>query len=325
VNHNFRVTRPSGKQFGMVSQEELKEKYDEVKPSQTVDVEPTTKENPNPRRMTVKDWWGEHYASTPKYKTERFHIVGGALLPVWDRLRAAVAGSGQPIKVVRTETEDGSRIVGVRVPEARIGTLLRHLGAGESAKSAEDVFDAVWNAGEEVTLAGNITLKRSRLRGAPAIVIQGAPQSVIADAANLGLISELINYRTTLFVPTEEGPGVAALEKLLQRHPVIAEDDEPDTMKSIIESEPNAFYSRLERTIEDKMPNRADAKTIFGIVNNTQGMKADDPEWQMLNLWLQDQNGSVTKDDVLDFVRGNQVTVSDVVHDTATPPSSDRR
>jgi hypothetical protein len=314
VHHNFRVTRPGGKSFALVSHDDLNEKYEPVDAAQTVDVEPTTKENPNPRRMTVKDWWKEQYDETPKFKTERYHIIGGALLPVWDRLRGVVASEGHPIKVVRAEAQDGTRIVGVRVPETRISTLLRHLGAGESARSAEDVFDAVWNTGQEITLAGNITLKRSRLRGAPAIVLQGAPQSVIADAPNLGLIRELINYRTTLFVPTDQDAGIAALSKLLERHPVIEEgDEEPDSMKSVIETVPNAFYSRLEKTIDDKMPNRADAKTIQGIVKNTQGMKADDPEWQMLNVWLADQHGPVSKTDVLQFIQANQVKVEEHV------------
>ena len=67
------------------------------------------------------------------------------------------------------------------------------------------------------------------------------------------------------------------------------------------DSEP--FYSKLAQVVEQKMPNRADAQTIKGIINNTQtGIKAEEIKWSGIVPWLESQTGPVTKQAVLDYL-----------------------
>jgi len=67
------------------------------------------------------------------------------------------------------------------------------------------------------------------------------------------------------------------------------------------DSEP--FYSKLAQVVEQKMPNRADAQTIKGIINNTQtGIKAEEIKWSGIVPWLESQTGPITKQAVLDYL-----------------------
>ena len=63
------------------------------------------------------------------------------------------------------------------------------------------------------------------------------------------------------------------------------------------------FYSQLARTVEAKMPNRADAKTLRGLLENPQNrVKAEELKWSGLLAWADSQPQPLTKPQVLDFL-----------------------
>ena len=63
------------------------------------------------------------------------------------------------------------------------------------------------------------------------------------------------------------------------------------------------FYSKLTQVIEQKMPARADSKTVAGLITNPQtGIKAEELKWSGIMPWLESQTGSITKADVLDYL-----------------------
>lgn len=69
------------------------------------------------------------------------------------------------------------------------------------------------------------------------------------------------------------------------------------------------FYSKLQETIEQKMPNKADAQTVRGLIKN---IKADEVKWSGIEDFLEGK-GKVTKEEVVDFLRSNEVKVAEVV------------
>lgn len=78
-------------------------------------------------------------------------------------------------------------------------------------------------------------------------------------------------------------------------------------------NEAPGFFSQLERTIESKMPEKAHPGQIQGILRNPQnGVKPDEVKWSGIMEWLGQQGGSVTKKQVLDFVRANEVKLTEV-------------
>jgi predicted nucleotidyltransferase/GGDEF domain-containing protein len=68
------------------------------------------------------------------------------------------------------------------------------------------------------------------------------------------------------------------------------------------------FFSQLERTVEQKMPNKASAEQVKALLRET---KQEERDWLGIDDFLS-QKPSFTKQEVLDFVRANQVQVEEV-------------
>ena len=72
-----------------------------------------------------------------------------------------------------------------------------------------------------------------------------------------------------------------------------------------------AFYSQLERVVEDKLPAKAPVSQVRNILND-QAIKRDEVEWSNVENFLAGKE-TVSKAELLDFLRENQVQVKDVV------------
>jgi hypothetical protein len=72
------------------------------------------------------------------------------------------------------------------------------------------------------------------------------------------------------------------------------------------------FYSALERAIEDRMPVRASAQQILGIIDPAKGgVKKAEIDWMGIREWLSDRK-SVEKADALEFIAQNKVQLREV-------------
>lgn len=79
-----------------------------------------------------------------------------------------------------------------------------------------------------------------------------------------------------------------------------AREDEPRTL---------GFYSQLYRTIAQKMPDKASAADVRGLVTNAQsGVKADELKWTGFDDFLAGKE-KVTRQEVMAFLRANSVKV----------------
>ena len=58
---------------------------------------------------------------------------------------------------------------------------------------------------------------------------------------------------------------------------------------------------------------KAPASQWLAAIRNQQGVKKEEMDWLGLEDWLKGQEGSVTKEQLVDFIRANQVQVKEVV------------
>jgi len=86
------------------------------------------------------------------------------------------------------------------------------------------------------------------------------------------------------------------------------------------EAKAPTFYSALERGIANAKQAKAPAADWKAIVPKLPGVKADEIEATGLNEWLDMQQGQVTKEAVLEFVRQNGVQVKEVELGNVLPP-----
>lgn len=75
----------------------------------------------------------------------------------------------------------------------------------------------------------------------------------------------------------------------------------------------NTFYSALTRTVSQAKQPRAPAAQWKGWLQNQPGVKRDEVEWSGVEQWLDEQKGPVTREQVADYLRQNEVQVQEVV------------
>jgi predicted RNA methylase len=141
-------------------------------------------------------WEKETADLAAKPHTERFFMATGRLLPIWNLL-------GDEAQVRRLVTNDGRSLLGRIVPIETVNALLAKLGVNDRIKlSASEVVSAAM-AGEAMPLdpAGGLSLRRSRVNGEARLEIVGFDPRSLASWKAKGCFTEIIQFKTRLFVP----------------------------------------------------------------------------------------------------------------------------
>lgn len=193
------ISRPSAELTDIINKTELGTKYEPID-----DLEEARK------------LWIAEREKVPFIRTKTIHIIGGAIIPVWQRLQTKGATN---LKVVRVETESGERVVGVLIPNKAIAAVLGALGIKRSFKSPEEIFSAVLDGGEVVNLLHEMKLERTRFKGQWALEIKNVKYNRQSEMRNVGVRHEIINYADRFLIPTDPAVGIPILTKILERYP----------------------------------------------------------------------------------------------------------
>jgi hypothetical protein len=73
------------------------------------------------------------------------------------------------------------------------------------------------------------------------------------------------------------------------------------------------WYSQLQKTIYVRMPAKASPEQVKNIVTG-QDVKKEEVEWSGILEWLGEQKETVTKNQVMDFLKANEIKVEETVH-----------
>lgn len=241
----YKFARPSGWQSHLLSEDELTQKFVPVKLEQNCTFRDDV-------QMNVRNWWNQEVANTPKTQVHKYHLIAGAVLPVWQRLSSSSeSGNQMSLKTVRIETQDGERVVGVQIPQNHINRVLRDLGVERSFKTPEEIFDAVIETKETIELVGGIKLRPTFLKKNPIIEIMNLSLYQQNEFKNYGAIQEFINFQTKSFVPSDKEKGIEVLSKILERFPAV-DTNEKKAEEAQSKSQNGAGFSdKVQEVIED--------------------------------------------------------------------------
>ena len=176
----------------------------------------------------MKLWAAENDARPKTYK-ERKHMIVGAMLPIWDRLKTD--GS---IQVARTMTVDGNRLLGRLIDKKSLPDVRKRLNVASAAsKMTPGQVMAQILKGDKAELANGWSLERARVSDDLRIELKSGNGNYIspavrADLVRIGLVNERISWNERLFVPTGAA-GVPVLERLTKNRPVVELQSEQDT------------------------------------------------------------------------------------------------
>lgn len=154
-----------------------------------------------------KSWRSEQEEAAVSPVVERVHLATGLLLPVWTRL------PGDHVRVTRLVAEDGTSIIGREVLDIDLAEIADTFGLADvSGPPPDRIGELVLASGKPLELASHdaLTVKRSRVGGDQRIELTGFSPDRLAWYKSEGCFTEIIRYRTRLFVPVATASTVLA-------------------------------------------------------------------------------------------------------------------
>jgi hypothetical protein len=177
---------------------------------------------------TAEKLWNEAVGELPEFRTTNIHLIGGAVLPVWDKL------PDENVRIYRVLTSDGDLLIGRVIPESEIDATLYNLGATREKEAilTDDLLRAVKNGGTAY-LDNGWRITQKRVSNEPRIEVVGPDYRHSAMLAGKGVFTERISYQTRYFIPAQKDT-VRILDGVLKIAPVsrVENGREPMAAKS---------------------------------------------------------------------------------------------
>lgn len=198
----FSISKPEGRNLSYIRESEMNQKYRIV-----------------PKAKAEK-WWLEEESKIPPFEDKTVHLLSGALLPIWKYLKTL---SKDALNIVRTTTDDGTRLVGVKISEEWLRDLFRHFGLRSDIPStAPEVLRIVDFENNAVHLTGDIRIKTTRFQGRLLTEVCPSTFEQIRELRGMGLVNIVQNGKQRFFLP-ELSPHIY-LEPVLALYPPISTD-----------------------------------------------------------------------------------------------------
>lgn len=159
--------------------------------------------------------WNEEIAKGPEYRERDIHMITGAILPIWDRLK------GKP-RIFRLATDEGERFLGRVIRDADVSTVLKNLGltAERPNLTPQQAVDRVVEDGYRLELANNWKIRRSLVNGEQRIEIDGPDYKDLQAMQDEGVLVERIQYKSRFFIPTG-AEGAKVMEEVTKYRPIV--------------------------------------------------------------------------------------------------------
>ena len=178
--------------------EELKRKYEQV------------------ALQDARVWWDAEYARTPPTEPKRFHILSGAIFPIYDKV---MGSSGiQSVKIARAILADGQALVGLNLSAEDVPNVKQRLGIGTPlGEASPDEILGLLAGGSLIELDNGWRLTTARIAGDEVVelVLNGVPANR-EELLGYGLTEEIIQYKRRWFITLDDAG--APLCRVLARH-----------------------------------------------------------------------------------------------------------
>ena len=183
-------------------------------------------------------WLEEAEIAANKIDTETIRLATGLLLPIWSALPS------DHLVVNRIADKAGNSWLGRLVFDEHIVQLFTKLGIHRAENMpAPDIVKSVWS-GRSVDLARPfpMTIKRSLVNGSRRMELVGAPHQQLPWLKSAGCFTEVIQYRTRVFIPVDQAAEVVT---------DILEDRSPDEWQQDALGQVQAWLSAITVVDDD--------------------------------------------------------------------------
>ena len=233
----------------------------------------------------AKKLWDAELAILPEYRKENLHLIGGVVLPVWDKL------PDENVRIYRVLTDKGDMLIGRVVPEDRIDETLRRLGSSRTKEAVptKDIIAGI-KRGDTVYLDNGWRIVQRKVANENRIEIIGPEYFNYDKLKSKGVFSERISYNTRYFIPAGDN-AVSVFDEVLKISPVLRVENTRLALGGI-NDERGSSASESEEW-RDFQPTSKKGKPIFtdrkgnlgrlGRKKYCEALKADEVEYKTVN------------------------------------------
>ena len=151
-------------------------------------------------------WHAEVEEASSRIHVETINLATGLLLPVWNKLPD---GS---VQVWRVTDSDGNALIGRIIPAASIERLTTEFGVAMtiSLSPGEIMAAARTRTGIAIPALAGARMMTVMVNGQQRFELRDYPPSRLPWFKSLGCFTEIIAYKTRLFVPTDRAEAIVA-------------------------------------------------------------------------------------------------------------------
>ena len=149
------------------------------------------------RGAEAKGLWQQALDSTPATRKVDYHLITGAILPIFNRLPGRA-------EVFRVQLDDGRRLIGMNLSDDARDSTLEKFNVGTDAPNlspAEAVREVMENVAT-LKLANGWTVRRVRVAGEQRAELIGPDWRYERELGDAGVFWETKDYRKRYFLPT---------------------------------------------------------------------------------------------------------------------------
>ncbi len=195
----FSVTRPTGRNVAYLREGELNQKYRIVP------------------KIRAETWWTNEEEKIPLFEFKTVHLLSGALLPIWKFLKTLQQSD---LKIVRTTTDDGKRLVGVGISAESLRDVKRHFGIqGSIPTTAAEILRVVDFERNVVNLLGDTKVRTVRFQGQLCTEVCPSTVEQIRELRGMGLTNIAQHGKQRFFLSSDHSTALACLERVLALYP----------------------------------------------------------------------------------------------------------
>ena len=157
-----------------------------------------------PRRAFEKLWQSEVAELAERLTTETVYLATGLLLPIWASLPIDY------LEVRRIVDEEGRSWLGRMVHELDVAKLLEKFDIASTVELSSDTIIKALSESRIIPIKRpfEATIKCSRVAGEQRYEIVGAPVDQLPWLKSIGCFTEIISFRTRVFIPTATASSV---------------------------------------------------------------------------------------------------------------------
>ena len=195
----YSISKPVGRNLSYIHERELNQKYRVVS------------------KTKAEKWWIEEEGKIPEFDRRTVHLLSGALLPIWKYLKTL---SKDALNIVRTTTDDGMRLVGVRISDEWLVDIRRHFGLrSKNPTTAQEVLRITDFEHNTVNLIADIHIRTARFQGMLLTEVCPSTLDQIKELREMGLVNIVQHGKQRFFLPQDEPSSINCLERLIEQYP----------------------------------------------------------------------------------------------------------